>query len=147
MKPKTKKILFWTPRVLAILITALISLLALDVFSEGYSFGETLVALFMHLIPTFILVAAIIVAWKWPKIGGAIWIGLGIFYILMTRGRAELVTLLILAGVPIVIGVLFWISDNMKGKNNISTTSTPLLSKEGKKNNEKQQRFNSKIEN
>lgn len=101
----------------------------------------------MHLIPTFILVAAIIVAWKWPKIGGAIWIGLGIFYILMTRGRAELVTLLILAGVPIVIGVLFWISDNMKGKNNISTTSTPLLSKEGKKNNEKQQRFNSKIEN
>jgi len=51
MKKKTKKALYWAPRIIAILFIVFISLFALDVFIEGYGFWETIVALFMHLVP------------------------------------------------------------------------------------------------
>ncbi len=57
------KILYWTPRVLGILFAVFISIFALDVFGE-YGFPEVLVALFMHLIPTFLVVGVLLIAWK-----------------------------------------------------------------------------------
>jgi len=45
MNTTTKRVLFWAPRVLGILFALFLSLFALDVFSEGYSFGETMLAL------------------------------------------------------------------------------------------------------
>ena len=43
---KSNKILFWLPRILAIIYIAFLSLFALDVFWEGYGFFETIAALF-----------------------------------------------------------------------------------------------------
>jgi hypothetical protein len=45
MNQTVEKVLFWSPRVLGILIAIFISLFALDVFGEGYSFWETIIAL------------------------------------------------------------------------------------------------------
>ena len=64
MSTISKRLLFWLPRGFCLLFAAFISLFALDVFSEGYSLGETLVALFMHLIPTFVILLALAVAWR-----------------------------------------------------------------------------------
>lgn len=102
--------LYWTPRVLAILFIIFISSFALDVFVEGYGFWETLLALFMHLIPAYILITALLIAWKWEKAGGIIFIALGmIFYIIMS-GKALFISSMIIAGSPILIGFLFLIS-------------------------------------
>ena len=45
-------VLYWAPRILSIIFAGFISLFALDVFNEGHSFWETLLALAVHLIPT-----------------------------------------------------------------------------------------------
>jgi len=87
MKEKGRKILLWAPRVLGILFAAFISMFALDVFGVGYTLWETLVALFMHLIPTYILIIVIILAWRWAWVGGALFIGLGVLYIAMAWGN------------------------------------------------------------
>ena len=54
-----KRFLFWLPRVLSALFAAFISLFALDVFGAGYGLWETIWALFVHLIPTWLILAAL----------------------------------------------------------------------------------------
>jgi hypothetical protein len=73
--------LHWIPRVLCILFAAFIGLFAMDVFGHGSGIWKTLVALFVHLIPTFLLLIILILSWKRPWIGGICYIALGIFYI------------------------------------------------------------------
>ena len=73
----TMAFITWSARILGILMAVFISLFALDVFDENF----TIVALLMHMIPTAIVVAMLLVAWRWPLIGGLLYVGLGIFYI------------------------------------------------------------------
>lgn len=77
--------LLWLPRIMAILITILVSLFAFDVFGTGAGFFKTLLALIMHLIPGFILTIAIVFSWKRPWIGGIIMIVLGIVYFIWAQ--------------------------------------------------------------
>ena len=56
MNRTTKRWLCWTPRILCILFAAFLSLFALDVFGEGYSFWKTLLALLIHLVPVGVLI-------------------------------------------------------------------------------------------
>ena len=65
MTSAAKGLLFWTPRVLTIAFILFLGLFALDVFGEGYGFWGTLVALLMHLIPNFVVLAVLIIAWRW----------------------------------------------------------------------------------
>ncbi len=81
-----KHFLYWTPRVLTILFIAFLSLFALDVFGEGYTFWETLVALFMHLIPHFLLIILLVIAWKWERVGGLLFIGLALVFLFWFGG-------------------------------------------------------------
>jgi len=107
MKRRTSsKALYLTPRILTIIFIIFLSLLALDVFAE-YNFPEVLIALFMHLIPTFILIVITIIAWKWETIGGIIFIILGILYMILAGSRGHLLASLILAGPLFLIGILF----------------------------------------
>ena len=41
------------------MITGYPDSIALDVFSEGYGFGETVLALLIHLVPTYLVVIAL----------------------------------------------------------------------------------------
>jgi len=116
MKRKLIKILYWSPRILGILFIAFISLFALDVFSTGYTFHETVVALLIHLIPTIILIFALLIAWEWEMIGGIIYIVLGLCYIAGTWGKFGLATYLIIAGPLILIGLLFIVNKFIKDK-------------------------------
>jgi hypothetical protein len=52
-----------------ILFIAVLSLFALDVFDEGLGLWQTVVALAMHLRPTFFMVATLVVAWRWEWVG------------------------------------------------------------------------------
>lgn len=78
------KVLQWTPRILCILAILFISMFALDSFSPDRTFLQNAGALLIHLIPSFILLAILIVAWKWARIGGLLLIILGIVFLILT---------------------------------------------------------------
>jgi hypothetical protein len=51
---------------------------ALDAFTPGLTIWKQLAAFFMHLIPSFILLIFLLVAWKWELTGGIIFTVIGI---------------------------------------------------------------------
>jgi hypothetical protein len=95
---KVKKIFYWLPRVLSILFIVFISVFALDAFNEP----KWLLALLIHLIPTYILIIETIIAWKYEKIGGIVFILSGVIFLITSRFQATVVSI-----PAIVIGVLF----------------------------------------
>ena len=101
--------LFWAPRIMAILFAIFISLFALDAFGQGYPWVEELVAFLIHLIPTYGVIAVLLVAWKWPLPGGLGFIAGGAFYLVKVHGMHWLAYLLI-SGPLFLIGVLFLVS-------------------------------------
>lgn len=103
------------PRTLAIIYIAFISLFALDVFGEGYGFFGTMLALFMHLIPSFILILCLVLAWKKPIIGGAIFVVLGIIFTLWFRTYQRIEVFLIISLPLFVIGIFFIVDGISKG--------------------------------
>lgn len=60
----------WVARGIAIAGIAFISIFALDVFEPGRSVVWIVTALFMHLIPAFVLLAILAVAWRFELVGG-----------------------------------------------------------------------------
>ena len=120
------KLVYWLPRVLCILAILFISLFALDSFSPGLTIWQQLGAFFIHLIPSFILLAFLLVAWKWELIGGIIFmvIGLGfsplIFIHNYKMNHSVGMSLGIITAITIpfvVVGLLFLISNRLKKKN------------------------------
>jgi hypothetical protein len=101
-----KRKFIWLPRALAITYAAFLSLFALDVFSEGYGFGETIVALFIHLLPTLLIIVSLLLAWRFERIGGLLFIGLGFLYSIVFA-PADVIALLITVAPLIIIGLLF----------------------------------------
>jgi hypothetical protein len=95
------------PRILGLLFAAFISLFALDVFGEGYGFWETIAALFIHLIPTWILLAILALAWRWELIGAVAFAGLGVAYLVLARGKFEWFTYLTISGPVFLMSALF----------------------------------------
>jgi glucose-6-phosphate-specific signal transduction histidine kinase len=82
--------LLWAPRILGILFAGFTGLFAMDVFGQGTGFWETILALIMHLVPTFLMIVILILSWRWPWIGGLCFALLGIVYIIwfsQTRGE------------------------------------------------------------
>lgn len=105
MNTYTARILFWAPRVLCILFAIFISLFALDVFSEGYGMGETLLALLIHLVPTFLILISLIIAWRWERVGVILFIALALFLLVSSGAESWLIS-----GPLFFVGVLFLIS-------------------------------------
>jgi hypothetical protein len=112
-----KKIIFWLPRILAIIYILFISVFALDIFGQGYDFWEVMVGLFMHLIPSLILIVLIVVAWRRPKIGGILFIALAVMFTIAFNTYRELITLLLISGPLLLIGILFLLQKNPSAKN------------------------------
>src|ERR1035441_5460691 len=110
----SKHELFWTPRALSILFIAFLSLFALDVFDGRLGFWQTALALTMHLIPSFVLIAALVLAWRWEWIGAALYAAAGSLYVWwgvsMSRPvppAMRLIWILMIAGPAFVIAGLF----------------------------------------
>jgi prolipoprotein diacylglyceryltransferase len=125
MKTSTK-ILHWTARILCILAILFISLFALDSVSSERTFWQNATALLMSLIPSFVLLAVLIIAWKWEKTGGIILtiIGLAlcIFVFVLNYKRnhfsvaISLKNALMLAIPFVLAGILFILSHYRKKK-------------------------------
>lgn len=107
MSESLRKFLFWAPRGITIAFILFLGLFALDVFGGGGGFRETLVALVMHLIPNFIVLAILILAWRWEWVGALLFAGLGVFYIFLTWGRFPFIAYMIIPGPLFLVSLLF----------------------------------------
>ncbi|OFX87784.1 MAG: hypothetical protein A2W99_15825 [Bacteroidetes bacterium GWF2_33_16] len=119
------KALHWTPRIICILAILLLSLFAADSFAPGLTIWQQLGAFLIHLIPSFILLAFLIVAWKWEFIGGIIFTVIGVvmspvlFWFNYNKNHSILwssIIILIITIPFVIVGVLFILSYNKKKK-------------------------------
>lgn len=112
MTKLSNQVLFWSPRVLSVAYVAFLSLFALDVFGEHHGFWSTLLALTMHLIPTFVLVAGLILAWRWEWIGATLYACVGMVYLMLVLPRrlplaTKLSWVLTIAAPAFIVAALF----------------------------------------
>jgi cytochrome b561 len=118
-------ILHWMPRIICILAILFISLFASDSFSPELTIWQQLAAFLIHLIPSFVLLALLIVSWKWEYIGGIIFtiLGLGLspFVFMLNYNRnnsagMSLGIILVITFPFVLVGILFIVSHFMKKK-------------------------------
>ena len=126
MKESTK-IFHWLPRIICMLAILFISLFAADAFKPGLTIWQQLGAFIINLIPSFVLLAVLIIAWKWEYIGGIIFIiiGLGLSPVVFMHNYKMNDSIWMSAGIIMIItipfaivGVLFIVSGYLKKKHN-----------------------------
>jgi len=113
-----RQLLYWAPRALCIVFALFISLFALDVFAEGKGFWNTLLALLMHLIPTFLLLFVLAVSWRREWIAGILFPLLGVLYVVWAWSKpfGAWSTLLLMAGPLVLTGALFLLNWYYRGE-------------------------------
>jgi hypothetical protein len=114
MNNLSKRALFWTPRALSIIFIAFLSIFALDVFDGKLGFWQSMLAFVIHEIPVFVLIAALILAWRWEWIGAALYAAAGSLYIawVVSMSRpvppaVRVIWILMVAGPAFAIAGLF----------------------------------------
>ncbi|MGE5383001.1 MAG: hypothetical protein ACM3PX_06215 [Omnitrophica WOR_2 bacterium] len=75
-----KKAIHWLPRILTILAICFVSIFALDAFNKQLTILQQLEAFFVHMIPSFVLLVLLGVAWQHKLTGGIIFTVLGIAF-------------------------------------------------------------------
>ena len=105
----TLKILYWFPRILAILSILFLLLFSFDSFGGDVPPGKQILGFLMHNIPVFGLIIILVIAWKYEVIGGALFIiafiALGIFFKSTSGNPASLIIIapLLLAGAMFIL--------------------------------------------
>ena len=122
-KRKISPWLYWAPRVMTIIFILFISMFSLDIFDLNLGFWGTIVGLFMHNIPSFVMIVLLIIAWKHEWVGAVGYIGLALLYIISAASRVNLLMALswslIIAGPAIIIGMLWGLNWRWKKKNKV----------------------------
>jgi hypothetical protein len=98
-------------RTLAIAYIAFISLFSLDIFGQGYSFWETIIGLFMHLLPSFALILVLIISWKKPLTGGVLFFLIALAFTFAFRTYSQVSTFVLISAPLYIISVVYFLSD------------------------------------
>jgi hypothetical protein len=112
-----QKLVFWFPRIVAILFIFVLVLASLDVFEGNDGIGNVILALVAHNIPTIILLITLIISWRFELFGGFVFNLFGIAYLifilyLMVENGFRwdyLFWTVQLSGTAFAIGILFLI--------------------------------------
>ena len=104
------KILYWTPRILAILAILFMLVFSMDCFSPSETLKNQLVCLFMHNIPALLCTITLIIAWRWELIGGILFIIAFLAGAFLFRSFSGNAASLIVISPFLVTGVLFILS-------------------------------------
>ena len=105
-----KSALYWTPRILTIVFILFLGMFALDSFEGDQSLLQKSGGFLIHLIPNFVLILILIVAWKHEWVGTIAFVLVGIAYVVMFWGRFPVVTYLTISGPLFLIAFLFWLN-------------------------------------
>jgi len=93
-------------KIIMIIYILFISLFALDT--------ELGIGFFIHLLPTFIFLATLILFWKKPRTAGIFFTLEGIGTIIVFNTYRDLFVLSVISLIPILIGILFFFQKNPK---------------------------------
>jgi hypothetical protein len=107
MNPKLKSIIFWTPRILTILLAAFLMIFSLDEFSGQKSFWQIALGLLMHNLPSIILLLVLILAWRKEWTGAIIYSLFGLLYLFTNLGHMHWSVIVLIPGPLVLIGLLF----------------------------------------
>jgi hypothetical protein len=103
----------WVPRIAGVAVALFLAVFALDAFT-GQPFLEAVLAFLVHLVPSFIVLIAVALAWRWPLAGAVAFPALAIVYATMVHWRLDWVAAI---GSPLVIvGGLFFLSWRVAGR-------------------------------
>jgi len=89
----------WSPRILGLLFAAFLALFALD--------SRNVLELLIHLIPSMVIVLGVFVGWRWPPIGGILFLGLALAATVFFKTYRHALTLLLVTGPFVAVGTLF----------------------------------------
>jgi drug/metabolite transporter (DMT)-like permease len=113
------RVFHWLPRIICILAILFISYFAADAFAPGLTIWQQLGGF-------FILLAFLIIAWKWERIGGIIFIVIGLvlspFVFMLNYNRNHSIglslSIILMITIPfVIVGILFIVSHSLKKKN------------------------------
>ncbi len=119
------RLFHWLPRILCILAILFISMFSLDTFAPGLTLGEQILGFIMHNIPSYVLIALLVIAWKWEYIGGIIFILIGLLtspfmyrhnYAMNHSVWISLSVILVINFPFVLVGVFFLLSNWFKKK-------------------------------
>ncbi|MHB8830991.1 MAG: DUF7670 domain-containing protein [Patescibacteria group bacterium] len=124
MGNKKHGFVFWAPRILSILFILFLAMFSLDIFEGNYGFWGTILGLFMHNIPSLVLLLVLIIAWKRELVGATVFFLAGLAYIVSVVSRSQFEPYVIsysfiIAGPAFVIAALFLIGWQRKRKTTI----------------------------
>jgi hypothetical protein len=100
------KIIYWLPRVLSLVFIAFLSIFALDVF-EQYQGWDAILPLLIHLLPSFVLLLAVMVAWKYELVGACLFGLAAVGYVGMVGLDRPWSWYAVIDGPALVISMLF----------------------------------------
>ena len=110
------KILFWIPRILALIFILIMLMFSLDVFNAGESLGRMMLGFLVHNIPVLILLAILIIAWNWETAGGILFILASAYGFVFFHSFSGNPGSIIVIGPFLIIGILFIIHSVLKGR-------------------------------
>jgi hypothetical protein len=105
------RLLYWSPRILSIGFAIFISFFALEALNQGYGFWQTVLAILINLVPAYIVVALILVAWRWEWVGAVLFAAAAVLYTIQVRPRHFSWAVISAIALPLlVIAALFLIN-------------------------------------
>lgn len=109
-KQKTEYITKFVARLLSLLYAGFISIFSLDVIDEHLGFWKTVLTLFIHLIPTFIILLIFLLSWKKEWLSGLLCLSLAIAYFIFAWGKFKWDVYCLITGPLILTGILYLLS-------------------------------------
>jgi hypothetical protein len=94
-----QRIVLWMSRLLGVAVALWIGMFALDAVGEGMP------AILIHLSPALVLLLTVVLSWRRPWIGAAVFIALGVAYAAVAWARPDWVA--IVSGPLLLVGALF----------------------------------------
>jgi hypothetical protein len=105
------RLLYWSPRVLAGLFAAFLSVFAFaglaEALAEGHGLRAGLIHFAVSLPPTLVILLVLGVAWRWQRVGAAAFTGLAIAYVATSWGQFPISTYVVIAGPMLLVAALF----------------------------------------
>lgn len=98
------------PRALAVLHAIFLGIFALDVFDAGYGPAGTIAALSMHLIPSFLILVALAVAWNHERAGSLLFLLAAIGFTARFDAYAHPLNFVVLPAPLFLVSLLLYVS-------------------------------------
>ena len=97
----------WIPRILAILLVFFLLQFSFDIFRSPILFWLKIKGFFINSVPALLFLINLIYSWKYPKIGGIIFIVLGLIFITFFHTYSVITSFFIITLPACLIGGLF----------------------------------------